>query len=1293
MYRLVLLALAATMLFAGNALAQQASIPPTLKAWEPWVMYGEEYRRCPLRNGVAAGNSTGFECRWPGRLRLSVADGGGEFAQGWQLYADEWITLPGDETHWPEDVRVNGVPTAVTSHAGSARIRLPSGDHQVTGRFTWSRRPESLHVAAATALVDLSIDGKRIVPVDLRNDRLWLGAVRSVAQPRALQVQVYRLLQDGSPMRLVTQLHLKVSGDAREETLARALPEGFAPLGTGGDLPFRFEPDGRVRVQVRSGEHVITIRARAAVIADRFVLPSGDGAWAGDEIWSYRTDDRLRITALEGAQPIDPIQAGVPAIWRDAPTYRLARAGTVAIAERSRGLNREDANRLQLRRDLWYAFDHDGFDAVDHVTGTMQQGWRLDMLTPYRLLNARVADEALLITDGVAGRTGVEVRTPGLDVTTLSRLEPDGALPATGWDARFESVDTTLHLPPGHRLLAAWGVDDAPDAWLSRWQLLDLFLLMLVTAAAYRLLGWQGAAVAGLGILLTYHEQGAPSWLWINAIIAIAIARVVPEGHVRTWVGLYRTGALVALGLVLVPFAVTQYRLALHPQLQVATYSPVFTTLSQARQADSDRSRRFAASPPTLELPHVRNVPASQAVMAEAPAPLEKRAIDAAAAKQLDRYAPDAMLQTGPGTPDWQYLTYRLKWSGPVDSAQSVRLTILSPFWLSAWRILGIVLLGLLLAALVLLSHGTPRNWRLPRWPGAASAAALGVAALICVSTTVHAQAPDAKVLEELKRRLSEPAKCAPSCAQIVVARIDVEGDRLAVDMNVHAQASVALGMPQAGAAWVIERVAVDDKASDALTRRENSLGLPLTPGVHRVSMTGKIVGADELSLEFAESPRRIVVRAVGWDSTGSSEGRLLNNALQLTRRLGTTASAATMTPQRMPAFVRVHRRVFMNLDWTVTTQVERLAPEEGAFTLRLALLPGEAVLTPGFEVRDGQVLMSMPAGTNFVTWESALERVDRLQWTAATEQPWVEQWDVIVSPTWHAEFSGTPAILPEDYYAGTWVNQFLPRPGESLDISVVRPVASAGTTLAVDRVSTQVTFGQRLTGTAFEFSYRSSQGGRHDVRIPPDSRVQSITVDQESLPLRPVDGVLPLTLTPGSHTVKIAFSNDEGVGVISRPPRVNLGADGTNVRTTLMLGEDRWVLFTWGRGVGPAILYWGELAIFIVVAVLLGKIGQSPLRTRDWLFLGLGLSTFSWWVLLIFGVWLFVLARRSHWQVQSRSGFNALQIAVAALSIAALATVVSAIPNGLLGEPNMGIQPEPRGVSSRGSSIEPART
>ena len=104
---------------------------------------------------------------------------------------------------------------------------------------------------------------------------------------------------------------------------------------------------------------------------------------------------------------------------------------------------------------------------------------------------------------------------------------------------------------------------------------------------------------------------------------------------------------------------------------------------------------------------------------------------------------------------------------------------------------------------------------------------------------------------------------------------------------------------------------------------------------------------------------------------------------------------------------------------------------------------------------------------------------------------------------------------------------------------------------------------------------------------------------------------MLPLTLTPGVHTVTLAFSRDAGAGVVSRPPQIDLGAEGTNVRTTLALTRDRWVLFAWGDGVGPAILYWGELALFVILAVLLGRVGQTPLRTRDWLFLGLGLSTF----------------------------------------------------------------------------------
>ena len=151
-----------------------------------------------------------FVCTWPGRMHVAVSSGGGEFRQSWRIYAESWIALPGDSEHWPEDLRVDGTPAAAVERDGVPQLRLSAGDHTISGSFTWARRPESLQLAPATALVDLSIDGKSIAPVELREGRLWLGAVRTVTVPRALQVQVYRLLQDDIPLRLTTRLQLKV---------------------------------------------------------------------------------------------------------------------------------------------------------------------------------------------------------------------------------------------------------------------------------------------------------------------------------------------------------------------------------------------------------------------------------------------------------------------------------------------------------------------------------------------------------------------------------------------------------------------------------------------------------------------------------------------------------------------------------------------------------------------------------------------------------------------------------------------------------------------------------------------------------------------------------------------------------------------------------------------------------------------------------------------------------------------------------------------------------------------------
>ncbi|HEX4970072.1 MAG TPA: hypothetical protein VFV69_03385, partial [Steroidobacteraceae bacterium] len=140
MRRSALALLAFVLCYSVAASAQQTTIPPDLKPWESWVMYGEEFRRCPLRNGAAGDEASAFICAWPGRMRVAVSSGGGEFRQGWRIYADSWIALPGDNEHWPEDVRVDGNPAPAIERGGAPQIRLSAGEHTISGRFAWVRR-------------------------------------------------------------------------------------------------------------------------------------------------------------------------------------------------------------------------------------------------------------------------------------------------------------------------------------------------------------------------------------------------------------------------------------------------------------------------------------------------------------------------------------------------------------------------------------------------------------------------------------------------------------------------------------------------------------------------------------------------------------------------------------------------------------------------------------------------------------------------------------------------------------------------------------------------------------------------------------------------------------------------------------------------------------------------------------------------------------------------------------------------------------------------------------------------
>jgi hypothetical protein len=101
-------------------------------------------------------------CVWPTRLAVSVSKAGGSFELEVTAHDAESVLLPGDDSVWPQDIRVDGKPAVVVDVDGCA-VGAPRGrSPPVSGVFLWSEVPDSLAVPPEIALVDLKRDGKAV---------------------------------------------------------------------------------------------------------------------------------------------------------------------------------------------------------------------------------------------------------------------------------------------------------------------------------------------------------------------------------------------------------------------------------------------------------------------------------------------------------------------------------------------------------------------------------------------------------------------------------------------------------------------------------------------------------------------------------------------------------------------------------------------------------------------------------------------------------------------------------------------------------------------------------------------------------------------------------------------------------------------------------------------------------------------------------------------------------------------------------------------------------------------------
>ena len=1250
--------------FAAPIASAQVIVPESLELWRDWVLYGEDHRACPVFNGSEPENRSAYVCAWPGELSLDVNAQQATFSQSWTVYAESWVELPGDREFWPSELTVDGAPQAAVLREGRPTIRLDPGSYRIDGNLGWATRPASIPVPVQTGLLRLTVDDQPIANPELEEGLVWLGLrAEAVIEEDRLSVAVYRRLIDALPIRVETWVELDVAGQSREVSLLGALLPDFVGEALLSELPAQLEPDGTLRIQVRPGRWLVSVAAHHPELVQEIVRPDAVDPWPADEIWSFQSEPRLRVAALEGAPAIDSQRSGVPAQWRNLPSYSVAAGVTLNLVERSRN-DPGNNNRLSLRRNLWLDFDGGGFTAQDSVEGQMRGGWRLDMASPFTMTMASVDGENLLVTEGpVAGTQGVELRETELELASTARLPSMTGLPVTGYTEPFGAVNTTLHLPPGYRLVAAPGADEAVGAWFERWRLLDVFLTVIVAAAVWRMFGAVSGVVALAAMVLMFHEPSAPRWAWLNLIVAIAVLRVAPPGRFATFCRRYRFVSLAALALLLIPFTVEQLRVVAYPQLEQGRLQ---------RGVSLAQTLRFDEF--SLSAPQVLTTDAARG--RQSADSLEEVVVTAdggGADLDIGRYQPGALVQTGPGLPDWSWNRYRLQFSGPVQAGQTYAMIVLPPWLTALWRVASV---ALALALLWILAR-TGIRWpaRLLRAGPGAAAALLAVMLVPDASPAQELnQFPSPALLEELRDRLTEPAPCHPICAELNDAVVQLDGGSMRLQLEYAVQAPVAVPLPGDGQTWQPQSISIDGAGAGMLYRsRDGQLWLRLDAGVHAVEAQGSIPLTDSLTLPFPLTPHRIAVDADGWDVAGITDNRLPSGALELIRQRQDEDVDDELPATVFAPYVSVVRTIAFELDWSVITTVERLAPAVSAFTLPIDLLPDEAVVTPGIEVDGGTASVAFAAGQYVVSWDSRIPSAGQLTLTAAEDAPWSERWRFAVGYMWHAEYEGFPETPPESMDSGFYLPEYYPRPGESLTLDISRPEPAGGDTIAIDSVQYARTIGARESQSALTFSVRSTRGTEHVVTLPDASELESVAVDGEVVPVQLDDNQLAVPITPGDHEVQLTWRDAEGIGFRNALPVVDLGAGASNLTLGLRLPGDRWLLHAYGPTLGTAVLYWAELLVFVLVALILGRLAFSPFRSHEWLLLGLGLSTFAWPVLLLFGVWAFLMSWRSRSTPSlSRRWFNTLQCALAALTVGALAALIGAIPIGLLGTPDM---------------------
>ncbi len=1248
-------------------------IPGPLKDWTEWALHGHGEDLCP--SGTSSGDDS--ICAWPSGLSLELNDSGGRFFQEWGVYKRSSVPLPGDFELWPVRVSVDGVGVPVVLANGHPVIFLEPGHFFIEGFFKWEELPERMTIPGMVGIISLVMDGekKEDLYLDKANHLHLKPKGESLEKEDLLKVKIFRLLDDRIPFHVITLIQMDVSGKSRDVLLEEVLLNGFIPLSVTSTLPYHLTGREQLTVRVRPGHWEITVASRSRIPMNGF---SPARAPHGREVWSFRSRNHLRMVRLKGLSGIDPGQTGLPEPWKKYPAYLVNPGDVLSFEEIRRGDPDPAPDELHLARTLWLDFDGNGWTARDEISGKKSRGRVLVMNPPAVLGRVTVDGQDRLITKhGKEEKSGIEILKGRLRVSAESRIFTDpeepaysGAFSVTGWDHDFHSVKSLVHIPPGWRLLTVSGADEVTGTWVDQWTLLDFFVVLVISAAVYKMWGILPGIIALLAVGLCYHEPGFPRNVWISILASSALLGVLPRNRFRKMVKLWYAVSLLILFAAALPFLVTQLRVAVYPQLEEKWALSGHLALEETKGGQMQ----------TAEFDETVAQEQQKMVRKKSKGPLSSlrgKPLSDHRNKAVLEVDSQALNQTGPGVPGWRWRDFRIGWNGPVKKTEKIKFWFLPPWFNGSLGFTRVLLLSLLV--MIVINDGKKISRRFSK--------AILVFLLLMghpdLSFSSEATLfPSDGVLKELRERITEPADCFPGCADIPNLSVVVSDLKITLAFEVHSEVQTVVPLPVLSGKRLPLRVFSDGSPAGEIPVFKDPKGqllVLLERGIHQVVMDGLIAGEEEIRVSFPLKPHRVSFKSEGWRALGIEDNGTIQSGLRVVRKDEKREGAlpdgsGLLRNSRLKDFFIFERVLSLGLDWKIRNRIIRQTRTGMPALLSIPLMEGEAVITAGVTTEGGYANISLDADRREFSWDSTLEMKEEILLESAKNSVWVETWTLESSPVWHCEYSGLPVIQSQDPQ-GIWRPEWRPWPGERLELRVLRPEPVPGKILTIDRCVLNHRPGKRFHESVLSLRFRSSKGGQHTVTVPEDATLRKVVINGKDVPVKLVDGRVTVPLNPGLSNVSVSWMQPSHGSFGIKTPAVLIHGSAVNIDVILQMPGSRWILWTAGPRFGPAVLFWSLVMVIVLISFALGQVSMIPMKTRHWILLGLGLTQVPVYVSLILVGWFFAFGfRQSREMPEKAYRFDLVQLGLAVLTVAAMTGLGAAISSGLLGIPDMQI-------------------